>query len=88
MFYYYNRYGYAFGNPFKYTDPSGYKFRLIDFAVLLLDAVVFTVSAAIVVGGFLIAGPVGALIGVGIDVGLWYLYFNWKNTWYKPDIQL
>jgi RHS repeat-associated protein len=42
----YNRYGYAFGNPFKYTDPTGEWFGLDDLIAAAIGGVVnFTVNA-------------------------------------------
>jgi RHS repeat-associated protein len=57
----FNRYGYGFNNPFKYTDPTGEVFKLIPFLIsaaisaakgAAIAAVVYTASVAMSDGGF------------------------------------
>ncbi|MFZ4457076.1 MAG: RHS repeat domain-containing protein [Bacteroidales bacterium] len=42
----YNRYSYAFGNPFKYTDPSGELFDPITLSIILNGAIAVAMGAA------------------------------------------
>lgn len=89
----YNRYGYCFGNPFRYTDPSGYKFwdPFIFLAKIVVNTVVTVVAAAvglsITFGGFyvgaLIGNVPGAIIGggvglyLGVQAAAWILETLW-----------
>jgi RHS repeat-associated protein len=59
-----NRYQYAYGNPLRYIDPTGY-FSWADFFAIV--AVVIVV-AALVVAGFFTAGATWAVAGVVINV--------------------
>jgi RHS repeat-associated protein len=59
-----NRYQYAYGNPLRYIDPTGY-FNWGDFFAIV--AVVIVV-AALVVAGFFTAGATWAVAGVVINV--------------------
>jgi RHS repeat-associated protein len=80
----YNRYGYAFGNPLKYTDPTGEKFKWWHIAVLgvfgmnSLSAVVNLSKKDHVTGG-----DVAAAVGQYIVDGLIFIATAGTGSAYK-----
>ncbi len=72
----YNRYGYAFGNPFKYTDPSGEWLHLLIGGLIggtvnwLANGAEFTWKGLAYFGVGALAGALGAGMGAGISSAL------------------
>jgi len=62
----YNRYGYCMGNPFRYTDPSGYSWMSNIFSAIA--GIGITLSVGIATGGL---GLVAAAMIGGASGGLW-----------------
>ena len=72
----YNRYGYCFGNPMKYTDPSGNSWKSILTAVVSIGVGVgvglLTGGLGLVAAGFIAgssSGFVGGVLGTALNGG-------------------
>ena len=67
----YNRYGYCMGNPFKYTDPSGYWFGVDDLIVAGIGLVTGYVTYGIATGDW---GWKALAAGGATAVGAWLVW--------------